>query len=395
METLQLLDYAIAFFTLFVTNVFILMFLRYRDVYMKKPEAGSVGKPAVSVVIAAHNEKEHIAKCIESILAVDYPREKLEVIVVDDGSTDGTLAVAKSYEKDGVRVLAKKQGGKSSALNLGIGKARGEFVATMDADSYVTPGTMRELLPYFSDPDVMAVTPAIKIRPSGSWIKEIQRVEYLLILFSRKLLNFIDSVPVTPGPFSMFRAKVFSEIGGFSEKSIVEDMEIALRIQSRHYKIRSSMTAEVYTEPPATFGELVRQRVRWQRGGFRNYWDYRGMMAPAYGDFGMYFIPLNWMSIFALFLIVGMMTYSMFTAPYYVKYIWLDSLGMGISLFTIVAVFVAAVSIAFLFLAVRSFRNEAVKLRYMAGFLIAYWYLMVLYNLLFIWKEARKEPAKW
>lgn len=395
MEPLELLNYAIAFFTIFVTNIFILLFLRHRNEYLKRPAPGSMGEAVVSVVVPAYNESGHIARCITSLLNADYPRGKLEIIVVDDGSSDDTLVLARRFVKQGVRVFTKKNGGKSQALNLGISKARGGFIATMDADSYITPPTIRELLPYFADPQVMAVTPAIKIQPSASWLKEIQRVEYLLILFSRKLLNFIDSVPVTPGPFSMFRATVFRELGGFSEKSIVEDMEIALRLQSKHYKIRSSMTAEVYTEPPETFGALLKQRVRWQRGGFRNYWDYRHMVQPAFGDFGMYFIPLNWLSILALFLIVGLVTYSFFATPYYVKYIWLDTLGMGISFFTVVTAFVMLVSMIFLFLAVKSFRNEVVKLRYLAGFLIAYWYLMLIYNVLFIWKELRKEPATW
>ncbi len=394
MEFLLLMNYLVAFFTLFITNVFLLLFFKHRDIYLASPKKSS-RQPLVSVVIAAYNEEDYIGRCLDSLLAMDYPQDKLDIILVDDGSTDRTLVISKTYEKKGVRIYTKKNQGKSSALNYGIKKARGEFLATMDADSYVTKNTISELLGHFEDPMVMAATPAIKIAQSKSWIREIQRVEYLMILFSRKLLTFLDSVPVTPGPFSMFRTRIFDEIGGFSETSLVEDMEIALRIQSRNYRIRSSLTAEVYTEPPDNISDLLKQRVRWQRGGFRNYWEYRRLMVPEYGDFGVYFIPLNWFSLFSLFIIFGLMVHSLVSTPYYVQYIWVDSVGMGISLFTFVTMFVVLAGLLFLYLSVKSFRNETVRLRYLIAFMLSYWYLMLMYNVLFISKEMKREPASW
>jgi len=393
MDFITFLDYAIAFFSLFVLNVFILLFLRYRKSYLKPPEKTD-WEPVISVIIPAHNEEKHIKDCVKSIFATVYPKEKLDVMVVDDGSSDNTYAIAKSFGKK-VRVFKKKQGGKGAALNFGLEKAKGELVATMDADSYLTEDTIKELVPYFTDPDVMAVTPSIKIRASDSWLKEFQRVEYLMILFSRKLLSFIDSVPVTPGPFSMFRTKVFDEVGKFDENNLVEDIEIALRIQSHHYKIRSSMRAGVYTDPPDKFGKLLRQRVRWQRGGIRNYWDYKFLIKPEYGDFGVYFVPLNFAALTAFFILLALLAHSIFTTPYYVRYIWAEAFGMGIGLFTFIGAFVLIFSTFFLYLSVKSFREEHVKLRYLLSFIVFYWYLMVCYNLLFIAQELKKEKYKW
>ncbi len=179
---------------------------------------------------------------------------------------------------------------------------------------------------------------------------------------SRKMLSFIDSVPVTPGPFSLFRKEVFDPVGNFDEHNLVEDVEMALRIQSANYKIRSSMTADVYTEPPEKIGELMKQRVRWQRGGIRNYWNYRRLINPEYGDFGMYFVPLNFASLIALFVVFGLMIYSVVSTPYYVKYIWFESFGMGIGLFTFVGAFVILSSAFMLHLAISSFGNERVHL---------------------------------
>ncbi|MFH1393770.1 MAG: glycosyltransferase [Candidatus Micrarchaeota archaeon] len=388
------LNYAIAFFSLFSVIFFLLLYLRHKDEY-NLPPAHTDWRPMVSIVIPAYNESEYMRESLKTVLALNYPKDKLEIIVVDDGSKDNTLEIAKSFEKDGVVAVRKENSGKGAALNFGIKRARGELVATMDADSYLAPDTLLDLLPLFDEERVAAVTPAVKIRPSGNILKEVQRVEYLMILFSRKLLSYIDCVPVTPGPFSIFRKKVLLDLGGFDEHNLVEDQEIALRMQANHYKIRSSMTAEVYTEPPASFGEFLTQRVRWQRGGLRNYWKYRFLIKPEYGDFGMFFVPLNYMTIIAFFLLLGLFIYYSVSMPYYVRYIFIESLGLSIGLFTIIGFFVLAVTAFWLYVTVRSFGNEKVKARYVALFMILYWYFMVCYNVLTLWKELRREKTAW
>ncbi len=394
MDAVQILNYAIAFFSLFTLNVFILLYLKHRRDY-EKPVKKTGWTPRVSIVMPAYNEERYIVPSIRTLLELDYPKDKLEIIIVDDGSTDNTYKVAKAFESPSLHVFRKENGGKGAALNFGLRQAGGELVATMDADSYVAKDTISQLIPYFEDKDVMAVTPAVKIKQSDSWLKEFQRVEYLMILFSRKLLSFIDSVPVTPGPFSMFRRAVFDKVGFFDEENLVEDQEIALRIQAANFKIKSSMTADVYTEPPDNMSDLITQRVRWQRGGIRNYWKYRGMIKPEYGDFGMYFVPLNFAALTAFFVILGILIYSLVTTPYYYQYVWFETLGMQVNLVTFVGAFVVITSTLFLYLAVKSFRGERVKLRYLASFLLFYWYLMVGYNVLFLLKELKREGYSW
>lgn len=396
MEIVLLINYIIAFFSLFVVNVFLILFYQHRNKDYKKV-LSTKWEPVVSIVVPAYNESAYISESIRTLLSLDYPKEKLDLIIVDDGSTDDSFKIAKSFETENIplRVFTKKNGGKGAALNFGISKAKGELIATMDADSYPSSNVIKDLLPYFNDPKVMAVTPAIKIKESNSLVKELQRVEYLLILFSRKMLSFIDSVPVTPGPFSLFRKEVFDLVGNFDEHNLVEDVEMALRIQSANYKIRSSMTADVYTEPPEKIGELMKQRVRWQRGGIRNYWNYRRLINPEYGDFGMYFVPLNFASLIALFVVFGLMIYSVVSTPYYVKYIWFESFGMGIGLFTFVGAFVILSSAFMLHLAISSFGNERVRPTSFLSFLVLYWFFTLGYNIMFIYKEIRKESASW
>lgn len=394
-DPVMLLNYAIAFFSLFSVIFFLLLFFRYRDEYNVPPKRTD-WRPTVSVVIPAYNESKYISDTLKSVLALDYPKDRLEVIVVDDGSTDDTYDVARSFESDGVKVFTKKNGGKGAALNFGIAKATGELIATMDADSYLSPDALLEMLPLFEgDERVAAVTPSVKIRPSGSILKEVQRVEYLMILFSRKLLSYIDSVPVTPGPFSIFRASVLREIGGFDPDNLVEDQEIALRLQANHYKIRSSMTADVYTEPPDNFRDYLRQRVRWQRGGLRNYWKYRFLIKPEYGDFGMFFVPMNYLTIIAFFLLLGVFVYSFASMPYYTRYIFVESLGLGIGLFTIIGAFVVLVTAFWLHATVTSFRNEKVSPVSVFLFMSLYWYFMVCFNCLTAYEELRGVRKSW
>lgn len=397
MDLVELLNYSVAFFTIFTTVFFLLLFFRYRDKYYHAPK-WSGWTPSVSIVIPAYNEGGNIEKCLDSLLRLDYPKDKLEIIVVDDGSTDDTSMKAKKYEKSGVKVVRQKNAGKGAALNTGINEASGELVATMDADSHVTQNVIKELIPFFEDDEkVMAVTPTVKIAPGGSIIKEFQRIEYLMILFSRKLLSYIDAVPVTPGPFSMFRRKVFGEIGGFDEHNLVEDQEIALRIQASHYRIRSSVSdrATVYTEPPDNMKDLFMQRKRWQRGGVRNYWKYRYMITGEFGDFGLFFIPLNFATLGAFFIVFSLLMNAVFNVPYYAHYIPLESVKMSVNMFTVIGVFVLAASLAWLYMAVASFRTERVKLRYLLLFIVFYWYMMMGANLLMAAAEIRREKCSW
>ena len=396
MELIEFLNYCVAFFTVYTTVFFLLLFLKYRNSYYAEPEwKGQT--PLVSVVIPAYNEEKQIEKCIDSILKLDYPLEKLDIIVVDDGSTDSTLAKSKEYEGKGVRIFTKENKGKGAALNYGIERAKGGLVVTMDADSYVTPGVLKKLIPNFDNPRVMAATPAVKIAPSGKAMREFQRIEYLMILFSRKLLSYIDAVPVTPGPFSIFRKKVFDEVGLFDENNLVEDQEIALRIQAHNYLIRSSVSsmATVYTEPPDNIRDLLKQRVRWQRGGVRNYWKYKYMIRNEFGDFGLFFIPLNFATLGAFFIVLGLLLNALFSNPYYTRYIIAESIVMSINMFTVIGIFVLIASFVWLYVAITSFRTEKVKLRYLLLFMLFYWYLMLGHNVLMTLAELRRAKCVW
>ncbi len=270
--------------------VFLLLTLlsKARKIELKKWEDW----PAVTVIIPAYNEEKTIAKTIESVLKLDYPKEKLKVIVVNDGSKDRTLEIARRYEENGVLVLSQKNRGKAVALNHGLKHVDSEFFACLDADSFVRRDTLKKMMRYFTSEEVSAVCPLMKVNNPKNLLQKLQWLEYILYAFLKKIYAAMNTVHVTPGPFSVYRTKVVKKLGGFDENSIVEDQEIAWRMQRHHYTIRQSMDGEVLTNAPRTLKELYRQRRRWYVGSLQTIWKYRDMIFNRrYGDFGMFQAP--------------------------------------------------------------------------------------------------------
>lgn len=263
--------------------------------------------PSVTIVVPCFNEEKTVAKTIDSLLALDYPREKLSIVAVDDGSKDSTKLILSAYEQKGViRSLSKENGGKHTALNLAISQAKTDLVGCLDADSYVETGTLKKLVKHFANEKVMAVIPSLKIHEPKTIIQMIQAVEYRFGVFLRKIFAELDALYVTPGPFSIFRRSVFTLIGPYRKAHNTEDLEIAMRMQSKHLKIVNAHDAYVHTSSPRTLKKLYTQRVRWTSGFLKNVLDYRFMfLRPTYGNLGLIVLPLACFSILSVAYITG------------------------------------------------------------------------------------------
>lgn len=254
--------------------------------------------PRVSVIIPAYNEEKTIETTFNSILASDYPKEKLEIIFVNDGSKDKTLQVANKFKKNGIKIFSKKNGGKGSALNLGIKKSTGEIIFSMDADTIVDPKSLKNMTRYFKNEEIMCVSPAIVTQKPKSILQRVQYTEYLLGLFLRKTFATLNAVHITPGAFSAYRKSFFEKYGGYDEGNITEDLELSLRVQYYGYKIENSAESLVYTVPPGKFSHLLKQRRRWYAGLMKNLWHYKKIISRKYGDLGMFVLPIAMVSIF-------------------------------------------------------------------------------------------------
>ncbi|HHE36399.1 MAG TPA: glycosyltransferase family 2 protein [Candidatus Woesearchaeota archaeon] len=291
----EILISVIAFVSLYTAIFFIITLLEHRNNLVKKARLRKY--PSVCIIVPCYNEEKTLAKTLDSLLALDYPKKKLDIIVVDDGSTDNTYAVARKYVPKGVRVFKKKNGGKYTALNLGLSKTKAEFVGALDADSFVHPQALKRMLPYFDNPRVMAVTPSLKVYKPKSLLQRIQMVEYAVGIFFRKMFALVGSIHVTPGPFSIYRKAFFDKHGPYRKAYMTEDIEIALRMQHHNYIIENAVDAYVYTISPKSFKSLYYQRRRWYNGFLRNILDYKKLFSKKHGNLGVYVLPLAFISI--------------------------------------------------------------------------------------------------
>ncbi len=302
---IELAVYAGMFIGMFAAAFFVLTFLEEEPA--SRP-AKLAKFPKVTIVVPAWSAADTIADTIKSLLNINYPKGKLEIIVVENNnSSDDTLKIAKSFEKDGVIVYSINEGGKGKAVNFALKKATGEIFGAIDSDSYATPNVLLNMLPYFSDPMVVAVTPALKVhKPKNLW-EHIQSLEYIYGIFLRKVFAFLGSIHVAPGPMTIYRRDYFEKTGGFDENNITEDMEVALRIQSQHLKIENAPDGVVYTSSPQGFFQLMRQRLRWYLGFFENIIKYRRLMAPEHGLLGIFILPL---ALYSIGFSIAMFAYS-------------------------------------------------------------------------------------
>ncbi len=294
--TVEVLTYPFIVLAVFF-EVFLLVTFLSEPARERRSRARSTETPKVAVVVPCWNEQNTIQGTVESLLALDYPADKLEIVLVDDGSTDNTAAVMDSYAHyPQVTVIHKENGGKHTAMNLGIEKAEDAvYVGCLDADSYVAPDALREVIAYFEDPKVAAVTAAMSVWSPRTLLERMQHADYVHGITLRHVISSLNGLYVTPGPFSFYRRDIVREVGGFKKGHNTEDLEMALRLQNEGYILENAPRARVYTKTPKTVRGLVKQRTRWTTGFLRNvFYDYRHMIGSSkYGTLGLLILPLG------------------------------------------------------------------------------------------------------
>jgi len=284
MKFLSLVYLGYMFIALYFLSLFLLLYKRNKKTMFQYPTSKKTY--SVSVIVPAFNEESTIEKTVMAILRSDYKGLR-EVVVVDDGSRDNTLKIVKKlsrkYKK--VKVFTKEnKGSKADALNFGLKKASGELVAVVDADSYVRKDSISKLAAYFDDKKVGVATCPILVRNTNNFIEKLQAIEYRIIAFTRKLLDYVDAIYVTPGPLALYRKSVLKEIEGFDTKNLTEDIEATWHLTSKGYKRRACLATEVTTTVPSKYFDWFRQRKRWNIGGlqcinkYKRYFLTKGML---------------------------------------------------------------------------------------------------------------------
>lgn len=324
--------YVFSFISVYVQIFFLVTFLEKRRHIVKNPENLELLRyPTITIAVPVYNEESTISKTVESLLSLDYPKDKIKIYIVDDGSKDNTWNIIQKFiDNPNVVLLHKENGGKHTAVNLAIEKTDAEFFGCLDSDSLVHPQALKRILKYFeNDARTMAVAPSIIVNNPNNIIQHAQSIEYDMSIYTKKMLGFLGGIHVAPGPFSIFRKRVFDELGPYRKAHNTEDQEIALRMQEHGYKIDHCPDAFVYTNTPSSVMKLYRQRLRWIYGFIKNLVDYRRLLfRKRYGTVALFTLPSGIISIFGvLFLSITIVTNIV--KFIYVKVIQIQTIGFS------------------------------------------------------------------
>ncbi|MCW0214164.1 MAG: glycosyltransferase [Pseudonocardia sp.] len=272
--------------TLVILRLVLMIVAARRHTRRRSDPTWSWGPPVtepVTVVVPAYNESKNIESTVRSILANDHP---LEVVVVDDGSSDGTADLVESLGLDRVRVVRQLNAGKSAALNTGTANARYDIVIMIDGDTIFEPDTVRHLAQPFGDPKVGAVAGNVKVANTDTLIGRLQHIEYVVGFgIDRRVQDTTRSITTIPGAAGAFRKSALREVGGLSEDTLAEDTDLTIALGRRGWRVVFEDRALAWTEAPATAGQLWRQRYRWSYGTMQALWKHRGALREP-GSFG-------------------------------------------------------------------------------------------------------------
>lgn len=256
--------------------IFTLTVLRLARTQKTKTQSRSDAKyePVVTILIPAHNEDQVIGRLLRRVAELTYPKKKLQVIVIDDGSTDNTGRIAEDHAKQNrnIEVLHRSRleggKGKAAALNAALKRVKGDIVLCFDADYLMQRNIVEKLVKEFQDPKVGAVQgrPVVYNEPQNvlTRIVALERMGgYRIDQEARSQLNLI---PQFGGTVGGFRRSIIDCLGGFDEKMLTEDTDLTFHICLLGYKIRYVGDAECYEEAVGDLKAYWKQRHRWAKG---------------------------------------------------------------------------------------------------------------------------------
>ncbi|MEV7870507.1 bifunctional polysaccharide deacetylase/glycosyltransferase family 2 protein [Streptomyces sp. NPDC088124] len=270
----------------------VLSFAHSRKVRRRDFSWGPEVTEPVTVLVPAYNERECIANTVNSLMASDHP---IEVIVVDDGSTDGTADIVEALWLPNVHVVRQQNGGKPAALNNGIAHASHDIVVMMDGDTVFEPSTVGELVQPFGDPRVGAVAGNAKVGNRDTLIGAWQHIEYVMgFNLDRRMYDVLGCMPTIPGAIGAFRRQALERVGGMSEDTLAEDTDITMAMHRDGWRVVYAERARAWTEAPESVQQLWSQRYRWSYGTMQAIWKHRRAVVergPS-GRFGRVGLPL-------------------------------------------------------------------------------------------------------
>ncbi|MCX5209234.1 bifunctional polysaccharide deacetylase/glycosyltransferase family 2 protein [Kitasatospora sp. NBC_00240] len=247
-----------------------------RHVRMRRKPWGRPITERVSVIVPAYNESAGIEAAVRSLLASDHP---VEIIVVDDGSTDGTADLVEALNLPGVRVIRQPNAGKPAALNTGIAAASCDLLVMVDGDTVFEPDAVRMIVQPFAQRRVGAVSGNAKVVNRGGLLGRWQHIEYVVgFNLDRRLFDLAECMPTVPGAVGAFRREALLRVGGVSDITLAEDTDLTMALCRDGWRVVYEERAKAWTEAPASLGALWKQRYRWCYGTLQAMWKHRGAL---------------------------------------------------------------------------------------------------------------------
>jgi cellulose synthase/poly-beta-1,6-N-acetylglucosamine synthase-like glycosyltransferase/spore germination protein YaaH/peptidoglycan/xylan/chitin deacetylase (PgdA/CDA1 family) len=264
-----------------------------REPAMLGPDAETM----ITVLIPCFNEEKVIVESVRRILNSHWSR--LEILVLDDGSVDGTSAVVREAfaGEPRVRLLTFENGGKARALNRGLARTNGDIVVALDADTLFLPDTLPRLARWFVNPKVGAVAGNALVGNRLNLITRWQALEYVTAQnLERRALAALGAVTVVPGAVGAWRRSVLTDLGGYPSDTLAEDQDLTLTVQSAGWRVEFDSSARAYTEAPDTVKGLLNQRFRWSFGTLQCLWKHRSsLFNPKRPVLGFVALPQIWL----------------------------------------------------------------------------------------------------
>jgi cellulose synthase/poly-beta-1,6-N-acetylglucosamine synthase-like glycosyltransferase len=255
----------------------------------------------VTVLVPAYNEEAGIASTVQSLLDSTYP--DLQIIVIDDGSTDRTVEIAEGIGDPRVEVIRKPNGGKAAALNTGLAQARYDIVVMVDADTVFEPDAVQRLVQPLAHPAVGAVSGNTKVGNRRGLLAKWQHLEYCFgFNLDRRMFEVLECMTTVPGAIGAFRRDALLGVGGISEDTLAEDTDLTMALWQAGWRVLYEESAVAWTEVPTTLRQLWRQRYRWCYGTIQSMWKHRGavLAVGTAGRFGRR--GLTYLAIFQVLL---------------------------------------------------------------------------------------------
>lgn len=366
----------------------------------------------ITLVVPVYNEGKEIYNTLQSVVDLDYPEGKKQIIIVDDCSTDNSYEVIKEFAKkySNMKVIQTptNTGNAAGSKNYGLQFVKTPLVGFVDSDSTPAKDSLIKMVGYFEEDDmVAAVTSKVLVKnKDGNFIKRFQEFDYVVIAWARKILDFIGCVYVTNGPLSIYKREIILKFNGFDTKNLTEDIDITWNLLSRGYKARMSYSTNVYTIVPDKFNSWIKQRTRWNLGGLQTVYKYKKYFfkntANLFGYFVLTYVSFSFFAaLIGFFLLLRQLYFwavpMVASIPYYFQgynpFLFLE-INLSASLLFFFGIIFILFGIAYYKYASKELEPKRKSIRIILTYIFIYMPLYIIPLLLSL-KKLLKKDFRW